>query len=60
MKRIIRLIVVLLVIGSLAGLATSCAIFEEPSHAQKMKPFKHTKPLPKKYVMDNGYKPIAK
>jgi len=60
MKRIIRLLVILLVISSLAGITTSCAIFEEPSHAQKMKPFKHQKPLPKKYVIDNGYKPIAK
>jgi flagellar basal body-associated protein FliL len=60
MKRIIRLLVILLVISSLAGITTSCVLFEESSHAQKQKPFQHQKPLPKKYVLDNGYKPIAK
>jgi flagellar basal body-associated protein FliL len=60
MKRIIRLLVIFLVISSLAGITTSCVLFEESSHAQKQKPFQHQKPLPKKYVLDNGYKPIAK
>jgi hypothetical protein len=60
MKRIIRIFVLWLVIGSLAGITTSCVLFEETSHAQKQQPFKHKKALPKKYVIDNGYKPIAK
>jgi hypothetical protein len=60
MKRIIRLLVILLVISSLAGITTSCVIFNETSHVQKLKPFKHSKPLPKKYIIDSGYKPIAK
>jgi len=60
MKRIIRIFVLLLVIGSLMGITTSCAIFDESSHAQKLHTFKHSKPLPKKYILDNGYKPIAK
>ena len=60
MKRLIRLLVMLLVISSLAGITTACAVFEDTSHAQKLQTFKHTKPLPKKFVLDNGYKPIAK
>jgi hypothetical protein len=60
MKRIIRLLVMLLVISSLAGITSSCVMFSESSHVQKLKPFKHAKPLPKKYIIDNGYKPIAK
>jgi hypothetical protein len=60
MKKFIRLLVILLVISSLAGITTSCAIFDDSSHAQTLKPFKHSKPLPKKYIIDNGYKPIAK
>ena len=60
MKRIIRLLVVLLVISSLAGITSSCAIFNESSHVEKLKPFAHQKPLPKKYVIDNGVKPIIK
>jgi len=59
MKRIIRLLVILLVISSLAGITSSCAIFEG-THAQKLKPFKHQHPLPKRYIISNGYKPIAK
>lgn len=59
MKRIFRLLVIVLVICSLSGL-TSCVVFEETSHAQKMKPFKHPKPLPKKWVLDNGKKEIVK
>jgi hypothetical protein len=60
MKRIIRLFVILLVISSLAGITSSCAIFSDSSHAQKLEPFKHKDPLPKKYIVNNGYKPIAK
>jgi hypothetical protein len=60
MKKIFRLLVILLVISSIAGITTSCAIFNESSHAQTLKPFKHKKALPKKYIIDNGYKPIAK
>ena len=60
MKRIIRILVMMLIIGSLAGTTTSCVMFEESSHAQKKQSFKYKKPLPKKYVIDNGYKPIAK
>ena len=59
MKRIIRLFVILLAISFLAGITTSCAIFED-SHVQKQQSFKHTKPLPKKYVVDNGRTSILK
>lgn len=60
MKRIIRLLVILLVISSLAGITTSCVIFNETSHVQKLKPFKHSKPLPKKYIIDSGERSITK
>ena len=60
MKKVVKIIVLLVVIVSLTGLMNSCAIFDESSHAQKLKTFKHNKPLPKKYILDNGYKPIAK
>ncbi|MCK9399862.1 MAG: hypothetical protein M0Q51_07710 [Bacteroidales bacterium] len=60
MKRIIRLLVILLVISSLAGITSSCAIFSDSSHVQKLTTFKHKKPLPKKYIISNGSKPITK
>jgi hypothetical protein len=60
MKKMIRLLAIFLTVCFLAGLATSCAVFEETSHAQKLKPYKHTKPLPKKWALDNGTKPILK
>jgi hypothetical protein len=60
MKKFFRILVIMLVISSLAGITTSCAVFDESSHAQTLKTFKHKKALPKKYVVDNGYKPIAK
>lgn len=59
MKRIIRLFVMLLVLGALAGMTASCA-FLSNSHVQKLETFKHKQPLPKKYIINNGYKPIAK
>jgi hypothetical protein len=60
MKKMIRLLAILLTVCFLAGLATSCAVFDDSSHAQTLKPYKHTKPLPKKWVLDNGTKPILK
>jgi hypothetical protein len=61
MKKTIRLLAILLTICFLAGIATSCAVFEDSgSHAQSTKSFKHSKPLPKKWVIDNGEKPILK
>lgn len=60
MKRIIRLIVILLVISSMAGLTSSCKVFNETSHAEVQKPFKHKHPLPTKWIVNNGTKPIAK
>lgn len=60
MKRILRIVIMLLVISSLTGITSSCVMFQEASHVEKLKPFKHSKPLPKKYIIDNGYKPIAK
>jgi hypothetical protein len=60
MKRFYRLLAILLVISFLAGMTTSCAVFDETSHAQSLKTFKHTKPLPKKWVLDQGSKPILK
>jgi hypothetical protein len=59
MKKILRILILLLVLGSLAGITTSCAVFNE-SHATKNSSFKHKQPLPKKYIISNGYKPIAK
>jgi hypothetical protein len=60
MKKIFRILVILLVMSSLVGITSSCAVFDDTTHAQKMQPFKHKKALPKKYVIDNGYKPIVK
>jgi hypothetical protein len=60
MKRIIRLFVILLVISSLTGIVSSCKVFNETSHAENPKSFKHKQPLPKKWVINNGDKPIAK
>lgn len=60
MKRIIRLFVILLVISSMAGVTSSCKVFNETSHAEKQKSFKHKQPLPKKWVLNNSEKPIAK
>lgn len=59
MKKILRILILLLVLGALTGITTSCAIFNE-SHSAKNEPFKHKQPLPKKYIVNNGYKPIAK
>ena len=60
MKKTIRLLAILFTVIFLAGLVSSCAVFDESSHAQSTKSFKHTKPLPKKWVIDNGKKPILK
>ncbi len=60
MKKTIRLLAILLTVCFLAGLASSCAVFDETSHAQTLKSYKHSKPLPKKWVIDNGNKPILK
>jgi len=60
MKRFKRLLAILLTLGFLAGMMTSCAVFDDSSHAMKKSSFKHTKPLPKKWVLDNGEKPILK
>jgi hypothetical protein len=60
MKKFFKYLLIALVISSVAGITTSCAVFDESSHAQKLTPMKHKKPLPKKYIVDNGYKPIAK
>jgi uncharacterized protein YxeA len=59
MKKIIRILILLLVLSSVAGITTSCAVFNE-SHTSKHAPFKHKQPLPKKYILSNGYKPIVK
>jgi hypothetical protein len=60
MKRIIRLLVILLVISSMVGITSSCSVFNETSHANKPQSFKHKEPLPKKYIVNNSAKPIAK
>jgi len=60
MKKFFKYFIIALVISSLAGITSSCAVFDDSTHAQTLKPYKHTKPLPKKYIVDNGYKPIAK
>jgi hypothetical protein len=59
MKRLIRLLILLLVIGSLAGVASSCAVFSD-SHSQKLAPYKQKNPLPKKYIINNGSNSIIK
>jgi hypothetical protein len=60
MKKFLKYLVIALVISSVAGITSSCAVFDDSSHAQGLSPYKHKKPLPKKYIVDNGYKPIAK
>ena len=60
MKKIFRILVLALVISSVTGITTSCAVFDETSHAQSLKTFKHKKTLPKKYIVDNGRREIAK
>jgi len=60
MKKFLKYLFIALLISSITGIASSCAVFDESSHAQTLKPYKHKKPLPKKYIVDNGYKPIAK
>jgi hypothetical protein len=60
MKKINRILAILLTLVFLAGMMSSCAMFDDTSHAQKKSSFKHSKPLPKKYVLDNGEKPILK
>ena len=60
MKKFFKYLIIALVISSLAGITSSCSFLDNSTHAQTLKPYKHTKPLPKKYIVDNGYKPIAK
>lgn len=59
MKRFIKLLFILLMISALAGITTSCG-FLSNTYVQKHEPYKHKQPLPKKYVINNGYKPIVK
>jgi hypothetical protein len=59
MKKIIRLLVLLLLLCSVAGVTSSCSALED-THAQKKSSFKYKKPLPKRYIVNNGYKPILK
>jgi len=59
MKRIARLILLLALACSVIGI-TSCSVFDESTHSQSHATMKHTKPLPKKYIINNGYKPIVK
>jgi hypothetical protein len=59
MKKVFRLLIILLVLVAVSGLTSSCSIFNE-SHVSKHGSFKHQKPLPKKYIISNGYKPIVK
>jgi hypothetical protein len=44
----------------MAGFTSSCKVFNETSHAEKQKSFKHKQPLPKKWVLNNSEKPITK
>lgn len=59
MKNIIRLIALLMFCGLLAGSLSSCAVFEKSSPTE-LKSFKHKKPLPKKWVINNGARPSGK
>ncbi|MBW6459415.1 MAG: hypothetical protein K0B08_02475 [Bacteroidales bacterium] len=59
MKKLLKLLFLLLMIGMLAGITSSCAIFSSAPN-QGLESFKHKKPLPKKYIINNDYKPIAK
>ncbi|MFO7614561.1 MAG: hypothetical protein R6W71_07985 [Bacteroidales bacterium] len=59
MKRILKLLFLLLMISMLAGITSSCAIFSSAPN-QGLHSFKHKKPLPKKYIINNDYKPIVK
>jgi hypothetical protein len=60
MKKLIKFLVITLAIGFMASIMSSCSIFDESTHAQKQKSFKHTKPIPKKYVINNGRNPVLK
>jgi hypothetical protein len=59
MKSIIRLITLILICFTLAGSLSSCAVFDKSS-VTKQNSFKHKKPLPKKWIIDNGSRPNAK
>jgi hypothetical protein len=59
MKSLIRLIVLVLICFIMAGTITSCAIFDR-SKVTKQQSFKHKKPLPKRYVINQKSRPIAK
>lgn len=59
MKSIIRIIAVVLICFFLAGSLTSCAVFDKSS-ITKQDSFKHKKPLPKKWLINNGSRPIVK
>jgi hypothetical protein len=52
MKKIARLIFLILVCTFLAGGMSSCSLFDE-STAHKQKSFKHKKPVPQKWVINN-------
>jgi hypothetical protein len=60
MKRIFRLFILFLILCSLAGITTSCAVFQGDSHGQDQQSFKYKKPLPKRYIVNNGEKAILK
>jgi hypothetical protein len=53
MKKFVRLLIVLIIMASMAGITTSCAVFND-SHGQNQVSFKHKKPLPKRYIIKNG------
>ena len=59
MKKIIRLLVLLVVLCSVAGITSSCSVLED-THASRKTSFKYKKALPKRYIVNNGYKPILK
>jgi hypothetical protein len=60
MKRIFRLLILFLILSSLAGITTSCAVFQGDRHGQNQQSFKYKKPLPKRYIVNNGEKAILK
>lgn len=59
MKKLIRVLILVLACAFLSGSLVSCSVFDK-SAKFKHESFKHKNPIPKKWVINNGTKRIAK
>lgn len=59
MKRIKKVLTLLLALAFLTFAFTSCSLFEK-SGTDQAKKFKHTQPLPKKYIINQKNSNIIK